>query len=69
MFCVKLCMLKVIFFILTQEAKISVLELKIDAIRVGQQEMKDQQGHLVRMLVDSRKHVTVMKHSQVNYDK
>lgn len=62
-------MLKIIFFILTQEAEISVLDSKIDAIIVDQQEMKDCQGHLVRMLVGLTKHVNVMKHSQVDYDK
>lgn len=47
--------------------KISLLDSKIDAIRVDQQTMKDQQGDVIRMLVDLTKHVTAMKHSQVDY--
>ncbi|KAF3445278.1 hypothetical protein FNV43_RR14973 [Rhamnella rubrinervis] len=44
--------------------KIGLLNSKIDAIRVDQQTMKDQQSDVIRMLVDLTRHVTTMKHSQ-----
>ena len=50
-------------------AKISVIDSKIDAMRVDQQTMKDQQADIIRMLVELTKHVSTMKHSQVDYAK
>lgn len=60
-------------------AKISVLDSKIDAMRVDQQTIdairvdlqaiKAQHGDVIRMVVDLTKLVTTLRHSQVEYAK